>query len=208
LLINWNILVGLDWVQDPSQAQAGQTSAFLTQNYGTHPIVRSLLRSSVLLAGPRSVAQKPGVQATPEGPKVTEILFTSSEGRVLSSEDNFQTATVVKQGNIPLAVAAERGTIQGVSAEDGSTRIVAVGESLLASNFLIGHAANSDFVNQIVNWLVNRDALLNEIGPSPLSEYKLLLTEDQMSQVRWLFLAAIPGAVVVFGFFVWMRRRV
>jgi ABC-type uncharacterized transport system involved in gliding motility auxiliary subunit len=208
LLLNWNIAVGLDWVQDPSQAEARQTSAFLARNYGTHPIVRSLLRSSVFLAAPRSVSQRPGVQPTPDGPKVTEILFTTSEGRVLSSEDNFQTATVVKEGSIPLAVAAERGTIQGVSAEDGSTRIVAVGESLLVSNLVIGRAANSDFANQIVNWLVNRDALLNEIGPSPLSEYQLLLTEEQMTQVRWLFLGAIPGAVVVFGFFVWMRRRV
>ncbi len=208
LLLNWNILAGLDWVQDPSQTQAGQSSAFLTRNYGTHPIVRTLLRSSIMLAGPRSVALRPGVQASADAPKVSEILFTSSSGRILSSEDNFQTAMVVKQGSIPLAVAAERGAIQGVRAEEGSTRIVAVGDSLIASNLLIGRAANSDFMNQIVNWLVNRDALLNEIGPSPMSEYQILLTEAQMQQVRWLFLGAIPGAVVVFGFFVWLRRRV
>jgi hypothetical protein len=85
---------------------------------------------------------------------------------------------------------------------------VVVGESLFISNFLIGDAANSDFANQIVNWLVNRDALLNEIGPSPMSEYQILLTQEQMNQVRWLFLGAIPGVVIVFGFFVWLRRRV
>jgi hypothetical protein len=59
-----------------------------------------------------------------------------------------------------------------------------------------------------VNWLVSRDSLLAEIGPSPLSEYQLLLTEKQMEQVRWLFMGAIPGAFVVVGFFVWLRRRV
>ena len=67
---------------------------------------------------------------------------------------------------------------------------------------------NSDFANQIVNWLVSRDALLSEIGPSPLSEYQILLTEEQMTRVRWLFIGVIPGAVLVFGFFVWLRRRV
>jgi hypothetical protein len=29
-----------------------------------------------------------------------------------------------------------------------------------------------------------------------------------LTQVRWLFIGAIPGFVIVFGFFVWMRRRV
>ena len=143
-----------------------------------------------------------------DAPKVTEILFTGSAGRLITPAEKPGEAIVAKQGNLPLAVAAERGKIQGVSAEDGSTRIVVVGESMFLSNMLIGHMANSDFANQIVNWLVNRDALLNEIGPSPLSEYQILLTEPQMKQVRWLFLGAIPGVAVVLGFFVWIRRRV
>jgi ABC-type uncharacterized transport system involved in gliding motility auxiliary subunit len=208
LLLNWNIAVGLDWVMDPAQAEAGDPYIFLAANYGTHPIVRSLLRTSVKMYGPRSVSQRPGQPAIADAPKVTEILFTSSAGKLLLPGETPGTGVTARQGNIPLAVAAERGKIQGVSAEDGSTRIVVVGESLFVSNMLIGHMANSDFANQIINWLVNRDTLLNEIGPSPLSEYQILLTEVQMRQVRWLFLAAIPGVVVVFGFFVWMRRRV
>jgi ABC-type uncharacterized transport system involved in gliding motility auxiliary subunit len=95
-----------------------------------------------------------------------------------------------------------------VSTETGSARLVVVGDSLFVSNTLLGDAANSDFANQIVNWLVNRDSLLNEIGPSPMSEYEILLTKEQMNQVRWLFLGIIPGAVIVLGFFVWLRRRV
>ena len=208
LLLNWNIQAGLDWVQDPAQAEAGDPYIFLASNYGTHPIVRSMLRTSVKMYGPRSVSRRAGQQPMADAPKVTEILFTSSAGRLITPAENPGEAIVAKQGSLPLAVAAERGKIQGVSAEDGSTRIVVVGESMFVSNLLIGHMANSDFANQIVNWLVNRDSLLNEIGPSPLSEYQILLTEAQMRQVRWLFLGAIPGAAVVLGFFVWMRRRV
>jgi hypothetical protein len=73
---------------------------------------------------------------------------------------------------------------------------------------LISDAANSDFANQIVNWLINRDSMLTEIGPSPMSEYQILLTEEQLTQLRWLFMGAIPGLFVVIGFFVWLRRRV
>jgi hypothetical protein len=208
LLLNWNIQAGLDWVQDSAQAEAGDSYIFLASNYGTHPIVRSMLRTSVKMYGPRSVSRRTGQQTIGDGPKVTEILFTSSAEKLITPSENPGEAIVARQGNIPLAVAAERGKIQGVSAEDGSTRIVVVGESLFLSNMLIGHMANSDFANQIVNWLVNRDSLLNEIGPSPLSEYQIVLTEVQMRQVRWFFLGAIPGVAIVLGFFVWMRRRV
>jgi hypothetical protein len=136
---------------------------------------------------------------------VSELLFTTSSGYTqVPGERGLER---YREGTIPLAVAAERGAIQGVAAQGGA-RLVVVGDSLFLSNLVFNHAANSDFANMAVNWLINRDTLLNEIGPSPVSEYQILLTEQQMSQLRWLFLGAIPGAVAVMGFFVWLRRRV
>jgi hypothetical protein len=208
LLYSWNIQVGFDWVQDLGQGQSGDNNVILVGNYGSHPIVRALLNSRIKLIYPRSVSIRPVQQNTPDAPKLTELLFTSLQGRLAVAKDAAGTAEVRKTGSIPLAVAAERGGIQGVGSDTGSSRVVAVGESMFVSNMLIGDAANSDFANQIVNWLVSRDSLLAEIGPSPLSEYQLLLTEKQMEQVRWLFMGAIPGAFVVVGFFVWLRRRV
>jgi ABC-type uncharacterized transport system involved in gliding motility auxiliary subunit len=107
-----------------------------------------------------------------------------------------------------MAVAGERGAIQGVKAERGASRFIVAGDSIFLSNTLIGYSANSDFAILAVNWLLNRDSLLNEIGPSPVSEYRIVLTEQQMSQLRWLFLAALPGLVMAAGFIVWLRRRV
>ena len=208
LLYRWNIQVGFDWVQDLGQGQAGDRNIILTGNYGSHAIVRALLRSRIKLIVPRSVSIRQTQQNSADAPKVTELLFTSPQGQLAVATDASGTAEIRRTGAIPLAVAAERGGIQGVAADTGSSRLVAVGESMFISNALIADAANSDFANQIVNWLVSRDALLTEIGPSPLSEYQILLSEEQMAQVRWLFLGAIPGFVIVFGFFVWLRRRV
>jgi ABC-2 type transport system permease protein len=208
LLHKWNIDVGFDYVQDAGHGQAGDKNIILTANYGSHAIVRALQRSRVKLVFPRSVSARAAQANSPDAPKVTELLFTSQRGQQLVAIDESGSAELRKVGAIPLAVAAERGGIQGVGADTGSSRVVVVGESMLASNAMIADAANSDFVNQIVNWLVSRDALLGEIGPSPMSEYKILLTEEQLSQMRWLFMGAIPGFVIVFGFFVWMRRRV
>ena len=208
VLYRWNIQCGFDYVQDLSNKQSGDDNVILTGNYGSHAIVRALLRSRVKLITPRSVTLRPSQSGSADAPKVTEILFTSQLGQLLVALDAAGNAEPRRSGAIPIAVAGERGGIQGVSADGGSSRVVVVGESMFVSNQLIGHAANSDFANQIVNWLVNRDALLTEIGPSPLSEYQINLTEEQMKQTRWLFLGAIPGAFLVFGFFVWLRRRV
>jgi ABC-type uncharacterized transport system involved in gliding motility auxiliary subunit len=49
---------------------------------------------------------------------------------------------------------------------------------------------------------------LSEIQPSPVSEYQIVLTQQQMSQLKWLFLVLAPGIVMILGFFVWLRRRV
>ena len=208
LLHKWNIEVGFDFVLDLGHGQAGDRNIILTANYGSHPIVRALHRTRVKLIMPRSVTARAAQANSPNAPKVTEILFTSERGQQAVAVDDSGSAELRKVGAIPIAVAAERGGIQGVGADTGSSRVVVVGESLMVSNLLIADSANSDFANQIVNWLVSRDALLTEIGPSPMSEYKILLTEEQLTRVRWLFMGAIPGFVIVFGFFVWLRRRV
>jgi hypothetical protein len=208
LLYRWNIEAGFDYVQDLGQGQSGDANIILTGNYGSHAIVRALLRSRIKFVAPRSVSIRPTQQNRPDAPKLTELLFTSDKGQLAVAVDTRGTAELRRTGAIPLAVAGERGGIQGVGADTGSSRVVVVGESLFVSNALIVDAGNSDFANQIINWLVSRDALLSEIGPSPLSEYQILLTEEQMTRVRWLFIGVIPGSVMVLGFFVWLRRRV
>ena len=68
--------------------------------------------------------------------------------------------------------------------------------------------ANHYFASQALDWLLQRpEALLADIGPRPITEYTLFLTESQTARLRWLFLAAMPGAVLFLGGLVWLRRR-
>lgn len=207
MLLRWNVQVGFDWIQDTTQAQAGDSAVILTSNFGAHPIVRSLLRSSVTLVAPRSVSHRPAQQSAADEAKITEVLFSSSTGRQLVPVDE-ERWRVNRDGALPLLVAGERGAIQGVKTEKNATRLVVGGDSLFLSNVVFSHAANSDLGNLIVNWLINRDSVLNEIGPSPVSEYRILLTETQMRGLRWMLLAVLPGLVTMVGLVVWWRRRV
>jgi len=207
LLYKWNVQVGFDLVRDPAQAQAEDPNLIVTSHFGAHSIVRSLLRSTLGIVAPRSVSPRAAPQGAADAPKVTELLFTSAEGYGLVASEGNRNGVVQRRGAIPLAIAGERGAIQGVKTERGATRFVVVGDALFLSNAMFAYSANSAFAARAVDWLLNRDSLLSEIGPSPVSEYQIILTERQMSQVRWLFLGVLPGVVMTLGFFVWLRRR-
>ena len=133
-------------------------------------------------------------------PQVDELALASASA-VLDGD-----ATVTPRA-YPLIAAVEQKPVAGVATPRGNTRIVVAGDSLFLNNQLIEAAANRDFLNYAVNWLVDRQELLAGIGPQPVTEYRLLLTNLQQRQLRWLLLGALPGAVLIFGWFVWLVRR-
>jgi hypothetical protein len=108
---------------------------------------------------------------------------------------------------IPVMVAVEKSGGKGSFPERGTTRIVVTGDSIFLNNSLIEAADNKAFAAYAINWLLDRKALLDGVGPHPVMEYKLAMTRAQLSSIRWVFLAGMPGAFLLFGGLVWLRRR-
>ena len=159
---------------------------------------------------PRSISKLSGGPTGPEAPKVELLVMTGKRGITKSDIRNnvaYTNPSVDREGNIGLIAAAEKGSIQGVAADRGTTRLVVSGDSYFLGNGTIENAANRDFANLAVNWLLDRNYLLGGIGPRPITDYKINLTNNQLTRVRWLMLAALPGAVILCGLIVWMRRR-
>ncbi|MBI4325826.1 MAG: GldG family protein [Chloroflexi bacterium] len=207
-LANWNVEVGRNLIMDKDQAKSGGGQELLIDDFANHPIVNPLLRSRLLLVAPRSAGQRSAVSQSADAPKTVELAFTSREGQAVTNIDSSGHANLERTGTIPLLAAVEKGTIQGLSADRGATRLVVAGESLFLANLAIEEAANRDFANLAVNWLLNRELLLADIGPRPIKEYKITMTESQMTRVRWILLAGIPGAVLLLGLLVWFTRRI
>ena len=59
----------------------------------------------------------------------------------------------------------------------------------------------------IANWLLERNILLQGLGPRPVTEYRLLVTRTQMRTLQWILLGALPGGILLFGGLVWLVRR-
>jgi ABC-type uncharacterized transport system involved in gliding motility auxiliary subunit len=61
------------------------------------------------------------------------------------------------------------------------------------------------FMN-IVGWLVQQENLIS-IRPRAADDRRITITAAQQSNVIWLSLLLIPGAVFGTGIYTWWRRR-
>lgn len=200
ILADWGVTVGGNVIKDVNHSSEPSGDDLQVGSFSpTHPLVNPLLGSSLELVRPRSVGastNKPGS----DSPKVEELAFADETAKINDSP--------LPAGRpVPLIVAAEKGTSKGVFPEHGTTRIVAVGDSFFLDNQMIDAFDNRAFASYAINWLLDRKQLLAGVGPHPVIEYKLMMTRSQLASVRWIFLAAMPGAFLLFGGLVWLRRR-
>jgi gliding motility-associatede transport system auxiliary component len=199
VLAKWGVDVGHNVVTDPDNSQRGTDVIVSDFGTGKHPIVNSLLQSRLHLSLPRTVGRlKPRAEAA-DAPRVDEIAFSGPNATV--------TGGVARRPPFPLIVAVEKGAIKDVITERGSTRMVVVGDSVFLGNLQIDSAGNRDFAASAVNWLLERTYLLAGVGPRPITQYRIVMTNGQLHEAQWVLLGALPGSVLALGGLVWLRRR-
>ncbi len=208
LLINWGVLVGENLVVDRSHSTQAGTDLVCT-NFSPHPVVRPLYGRAIHLFLASSVSPLPGA-GSPDAARAQTLVATSPEGFTASERTGdalrFNPTRDVR-GVIPLIVAVEKGSMQGVSADRLSTRLIVAGDSIFLCNQAIEGSANLEFASLAVNWLLDRPQYLAGISPRPVREYHLTLTQGELVRVRWILLVGLPGAVLLVGLLVWVRRR-
>jgi len=186
-----------DYVND--QASSGSDRFVIVRNFNDKTFVNPLTELALEMALPRPVVMIPGER--PAGAPQIDALVSSSEASTLA--DNHSIAP----RSYPLITAIEQKPVAGVTSPRGNMRILVAGDSFFLDNELIEALANRDFLNYAANWLCDRDQLLNGIGPRPVTQFRLSVTQHQMKQLRWLLLGAMPGGVLVLGWLVWLVRR-
>ena len=211
MLIDWGVVVGDNIVLDPTRQVPGSKGlALALNNFGVHPITEPLINSTVHLLMPRSVSAIKTLSKQPDAPKVSELILTSENGLIINDIKD-GTARIIPgrtlQGYCSVAVAVEKGGVRGLTVGRGLTRIVVVGDSFFLANQMINTAANRDFAILSLNWLLDRSQLLGGVGPRTVKEYKLLLNQQQINNLRLTLLVALPLSIIFIGFIVWMRRR-
>jgi hypothetical protein len=203
VLQQWGVTVPTNRVIDTDPAYNVDRYTFYTAEWVLdHPIINALAseKLSVLMVLPRPVYGPAKQTKVPGAPEVKYLAVTSPKG-VDESKNT---------GRYPLLAAVEQGVINGVnSTRAGGTRIVVAGDTDFLDDEVIDRVAgNRYFAGFALNWLLDRpQILLAGLGPQPIREYRLDMTRTQTATVQWLFLAAMPGAVLALGALVWLRRR-
>jgi hypothetical protein len=216
LLARWNVAVGQKILVDPQNAPTDNALLAGLDLDHPHAITKALAADAeeprILLVLPRAVGPlRPG-PAAPDAPSVQVLAHTGEAAIEVSDVRDgvpYRNPLTDLRGSFPVLVAVEQGSIKGVTADRGSTRIVAAGDSLFLDNEMIETPpANRYFGTLAVDWLLDRpQVLLEGLVPQLVTSYRVVLTDEQLRAARWLLLAALPAAPLLLGALVWWRRR-
>jgi ABC-type uncharacterized transport system involved in gliding motility auxiliary subunit len=118
-----------------------------------------------------------------------------------------------RPGPISLAVASTGSILNSESPGEQSgeevpkeARVVVFGDSDFATNGVLGIQGNRDLFMNAVGWVSQQDNLI-AIRPKEFDDRRLNLTAAQESNIMWLSLLVIPGAVFSTGIYRWWQRR-
>jgi len=202
VLARWGVGVSDMTYEDRDAVISGQDLLVnrFSDGKSVHPIVAPLATENlgIKLSSPRVVFPLPPPSKGADSPNVDLVAYSTQasvdfKGRV---------------GSLPLVVAVEQGSIKGVSLDHGNTRIVVIGDALCFNNPNLDAAANHYFASLTLNWLLDRPQFfLSGLGAQPIKQYKLLVTDSQMTRATWILLVGLPGAPLLLGGLVWLSRR-
>lgn len=159
---------------------------------------------SALNPAPEGTVVRPLIQA--DEPYWGETEYITNENKGVAYQDGIDVGYPVY-----MAFSADRGGIKDDRVEIQAAKMIVVGSSKFIFDEYIagstGTVANLDFMMSSLNWMLDRNKITGIVSKIP-SEFKLALTQEQLSQIALYTMVIMPLAAAFLGFFVWWRRRV
>lgn len=192
-------------LETDSQNYIAQTPYYLIPNIKSNDITGDVATSGYYVLIP--LAQ--GIQKIENSRDTLNIesLLTTSDGAY--SKTNLQSSTLEKEdgdidGPFDVGVAVSEDVGDGES-----TQLVYFSTSNILQpeiNQMVS-GGNSKLVLQALSWMCKSDSNSVSIPSKSLELSYLTLTGQDTSFWSIFAMAVVPGAFLVFGFFVWMKRR-
>ena len=210
----WGIELDKSLIIDLASRAVGASPAHpIIVNYDNeHPITKDF-RFGVLMRTARRVFTSKNVS----GVDATEIAKTSENSWAdfdwQSGQVKFDPQDI--KGPVPVAVAASGipgtkggeavyGTMQNPVTTQA--RLVVFGDSDFISNGMIEILGNKDLILNAVNWVAERGELIS-IRPKERKTRTLVLTPQNISTLRNIFLIALPTISFALAVVMYIRKR-
>lgn len=204
----WNVRLDNDIVIDlQDHLSAGDpTSLYVMHFKQDHPIGKGMGSLAAVLPGSRRVA----VTYANSYVFTNNFMHTSGDGWAIAYQPG-ETLQLDqkrdKRGPISLGIACERSQEFG---EPGRAplqgRLVVIGDSDFVTNRYINMAGNLNLFMNCIDWLVGRQDLIS-VRPKTADVRPLPLTAGQTGLIFWLSVFAVPGAAMLVGIMILIKRR-
>lgn len=219
-LEDWGVELGDDAIVDRLQSLFGQAMSPLAGQYGDHPITREM-REVTLFPMARSV--RPRAPAEGEAPRGSFVELVRTGDNAWAERDLdllFRDGTAELgpddlPGPVSIAVAGRPQLAspppavadgEAAAATPPEPRLVVFGDSDFAANQGIDAYRNRDLFVNSVNWLLG-DVEAISIRPATSRASRLTLSNEQLSQIRYVALFVLPQGIAIAGVLAWWSRR-
>lgn len=195
----WGIRANDDLVVDPASSMP---EVGLATSYGTHAITAKMNNMGSYFPSARSLTILTG---QPQGITDTGLVFTGSRAwgetdkQSIAAGQVSNDPTADQQGPLTLAAVGENSAQR--------SRIVVFGDSDFATNAAYFGLGNGDLLVNSIDWAAHQDQL---ISLTPKQSTPRFVTPPSVQAIGLIFLITIlliPGAVIVLGVSIWLRRR-
>ncbi|MEM1178694.1 MAG: hypothetical protein AAGM22_10145 [Acidobacteriota bacterium] len=92
------------------------------------------------------------------------------------------------------------------NAAAGAGRLAVIGDVDFATDAQLANVANNTLLLNVVNWLVEREQLIDIEARKP-DKTRLTLSGGELTSLYLIVLLLMPGAAVITGIWVAMQRR-
>lgn len=207
LLLDWGILVDDVVVVDPSSQTVG--GDLLINRFGSHPITSILVDNDipVRLGWSRVVREDMGRDLSQPIEQVP-LLFTSNASWGEKDYDQrkepvYDEKTDIK-GPLSVAMIAER-SLQQFGIRLGP-RLMVYGSADFLSNQQLGFVGNLPLALNSIRWLLDEEPQV-QAPTRPINRIQILLSADQMGNLRLLMVLGIPGVFAIISIAVYLFRK-
>lgn len=217
----YGVTLGQDLVVEPSpigRLLGVGPEVPLVMQYEQHPITKDMAKVMTGFPLTRSVSP---AKTPPQGMTVTPLAKTSADSWGETNLEGLRRGQPASRddkdtpGPVPvlLAVTIEpppaakaAGQAEADDSKKPKGRLVVLGTSTFASNQALGFQGNRDLFLNIVAWLAGQEDEI-AVRPKDPRQNPIFATEAQKNAILWLSIVVLPGAVMVCGIALVVRRR-
>ncbi|WP_309384080.1 GldG family protein [Cerasicoccus frondis] len=209
LFYDWGVLADDMIVLEASDNFVASGGDMIVSKFAEHPTTEYLLKNNIkgLFGLSRPVRIDPG-SPLDDRLQTVELIGSSpmswGERNYRKDSSQYDMATDLA-GPVSLAVVSERVTGSDLGLDLQGGKLAVFGNSSWLANAKFNVGANPIFFNNVLNWMLERDEMVN-IPPRVIERHQLLISRDEAFEI-YKRLLMLPGGVALVGFMILMLRR-